>query len=165
MESPARKLLNLFISAIEGPADWVRENIVEPNRGEKYYWYHRKFPRVVPIDECYTDDYVCIYEANLEFLRNRRVETEILRILKSRVYDCIYWNKGKHGSGGVYYCQDLQDQYEKAELNYFIKYGDLSFAANVGHVFMKQKHRMIFERRKALKEQQEKAQEDNASDL
>lgn len=46
------------------------EKIVEPNR-KVYPWYHQKFRRVPTIDECYTDDYVCIYEANVQYQKDR----------------------------------------------------------------------------------------------
>ena len=42
-----------------GPVYWLREKVVEPLKGESYPWYHRRYPRVPSIDECYTDDLVC----------------------------------------------------------------------------------------------------------
>ena len=48
-----------------GPVYWLREKVVEPLKGESYPWYHRRYPRVPSIDECYTDDLVCRWLALL----------------------------------------------------------------------------------------------------
>ena len=41
------------------PVYWFREKVVEPMRGEPQAWYHRKYPRVTGIEDCYTEDVVC----------------------------------------------------------------------------------------------------------
>ena len=51
-----RRFLNTILN---GPARWFRENIVEPNQGPEYPYYHRRYRRVPTIDECYTHDYAC----------------------------------------------------------------------------------------------------------
>ena len=61
---------------------------MEPNRKE-YNWYHQQFRRVPTIDECYTDDVVCIYEADQQFKRDRLVDSQILNILRLRMDDCV----------------------------------------------------------------------------
>ena len=48
------------------------EKIVEPNR-PSYAWYHQKFQRVPGIETCQLDDYVCRFEANVQFLRDKLV--------------------------------------------------------------------------------------------
>jgi len=40
-----------------------------------------------------------------------------------------------------------QDKFYEAQLNYYIKYGDLGYSTRVEDAFMKQKHRMVWERR------------------
>lgn len=44
-------------------------------------------------------------------------------------------------------CKDVLAQYEEATANWFTKYGDLGGYHNVKTAYMKQKHRMIWERR------------------
>lgn len=44
-------------------------------------------------------------------------------------------------------CAKLIEDYEEAELNWFIKYGELGWGADAADCYMKQKHRMIWERR------------------
>lgn len=46
------------------------EKVVEPNQ-QQYPWYHRRFRRVPTIDQCYTDDPVCYFEADMQYRRDR----------------------------------------------------------------------------------------------
>ena len=41
----------------------------------------------------------------------------------------------------------VQDEYNRAQLNFYIKYGDMGASAKSRSALMKQKHRMIWERR------------------
>ncbi|XP_022670962.1 NADH dehydrogenase [ubiquinone] 1 beta subcomplex subunit 10-like [Varroa jacobsoni] len=143
----------VFHNTMVKPVIWIRENIVEPNR-PKYYWYHRKFPRVPEIDECYEDDYPCIFEADQQFKRDFKVETEIVRILRRRLSDCIAHEQPDH----LERCAKVRTDFEEAELNWFIKYGDLGYRINARDAYYKQKHRLVFERRKREQEERERQQ-------
>ncbi|KAH6942335.1 hypothetical protein HPB50_003921 [Hyalomma asiaticum] len=138
-------------AAFDTPVTWVRENIVLPNRRVQpdYVWYHRKYRRVPTIDECYTDDMMCKFEANEQYKRDREVDARIITILGRRRDDCVTYNVNEPDK-----CDLLVKQFREAELNWFIKYGDLSHHTNVINAFMKQKHRLIAERRRALKAQE-----------
>merc|ERR1712080_526946 len=57
-------------------------------------WYHRSYARVPTIDECYVDDVICRTEAHEQFRRDWLVEQEILAILRSRMNDCFFYEKG-----------------------------------------------------------------------
>ena len=63
IESYLRLTVTMLCRALDtfvfGPVYWLREKVVEPLKGESYPWYHRRYPRVPSIDECYTDDLVC----------------------------------------------------------------------------------------------------------
>lgn len=150
--SPALRVARFFADLVRTPAHWVRENIVEPNKGPKYYWYHRKYGRMLPIDECYADDYACIYEANLEYRRIMLVDKLTLELVRTRRDNCIYWWQTTKAKPYVPFdeCKTEIDTYQREEDNFFIKYGDLHFGTSVIHAYNKQKHRMIMERRKAL---------------
>jgi hypothetical protein len=129
---------------VRTPVNWIRENVVEPNRGPKYYWYHKKYPRALPIDECYIDDYPCMYEAHLEYERTRKVDRATLDILRFRRDNCWYWNQTKTGEMAMSdACKDISETYDREETNYHMKYGDLHFHASVIHAYNKQKHMMI----------------------
>ncbi|KAG8230018.1 hypothetical protein J437_LFUL008459 [Ladona fulva] len=140
--NPLGRFINAVSATLDAPVVWFRERIVEPNR-QSYPWYHQKFRRVPTIDECYTDDYVCQMEANLQFKRDRLVDNDILHILRLRFEDCVLYE----GPESKEKCKGLYDEYQKAAENWFIKYGDLGAYGGARDAYMKQKHRMIWERR------------------
>ncbi|GLV40758.1 NADH dehydrogenase (ubiquinone) PDSW subunit [Carabus blaptoides fortunei] len=136
------RFFNCVNDVIEKPVTWFRESIVEPNR-KVYPWYHQQFRRVPTIDQCYTDDVTCYFEANVQFKRDKQVDNEILSILRQRFEDCVLYEAPDH----LKKCRPLLDQYEEATANWFTKYGDLGAYGDVRAAYMKQKHRMIWERR------------------
>ncbi|XP_063990726.1 NADH dehydrogenase [ubiquinone] 1 beta subcomplex subunit 10 [Diachasmimorpha longicaudata] len=127
---------------LEAPVVWFREKIMLPNR-QHYPWYHRKFRRVPTMDECYTDDLVCHYEANCQYDRDKLVDDEILNILRSRYEDCCMYNPEDREVA----CDHLYKIYEDAAAEWTAQHADLGPHPNVRDVLMKQKHRLIWERR------------------
>lgn len=144
---------NRWIETVRAPVHWLREKVLE-YKGPKYYWYHKKFNRVLPIDECYHDDRACFYEANLEYRRNYLVDRQTLNILLSRYQNCTYWNiQNKGYRGGMVVeeeCEPYRQKYLEEEINFYIKYGELKAFSSVIDAFTKQKYRMIMERRVKL---------------
>uniref|UniRef100_A0A481SX45 NADH dehydrogenase [ubiquinone] 1 beta subcomplex subunit 10 n=1 Tax=Aphelinus abdominalis TaxID=297830 RepID=A0A481SX45_9HYME len=141
--NPLIRFVNSMYSLIDGPVTFFREKIVEPNQ-EKYPYYHQKFRRVAGIDECYTDDYVCKFEAQHQFLRDRSVDCEILSILRQRYEHC---NTEDLNNRGEEKCEAIYEVYKDAAGAWFAKYGDLGPMPDVLFAFTKQQHRMIWERR------------------
>lgn len=138
------KFIFSVFKVLDAPVTYFKENIVTPlHNRNKHYYYHRRFNRVPTIDECEVDEPLCIFEANEQFRRDRSVDANILKILRRRKTECMMYN----GPNAPQKCQKVTEDYEKASTNWFIKYGDLGAAATVVHAFMKQKHRMIWERR------------------
>ncbi|CAH0564955.1 unnamed protein product [Brassicogethes aeneus] len=145
-EAKPRNIVESFFTSVgnilESPVIWVREKIVEPNQ-KQYPWYHQKFRRVPTIDQCYEDDIVCQFEADAQYRRDKQVDSEVLTILRERFEDCALYEAPDH----LEKCTPLLKQYEDATTNWFIKYGDLGAYHNAKTAFMKQKHRMVWERR------------------
>lgn len=147
--STARRAFDVYINTLFGvidkPVTMFREKFVEPIQSKnKTYYYHRKFRRVPTIDTCDTDDVVCIYEADEQFKRDKEVDSAILKILRHRRVECEMY----YGFHDFYEkCGKAIKDYEDAETNWFIKYGDLRPSARAKEAYMKQKHRMIWERR------------------
>jgi len=138
-----RGFAKLF-SVLDGPVTAFREKFVEPNQSKnKQYYYHRRYRRVPTIDECLVNDSVCIYEANEQYRRDRHVDDEILAILRQRRLECEHY----HGHDAGKYCKKVTDDYLQSEANWFAKYGDLGGKVDVRNAYMKQKHRMLWERR------------------
>lgn len=147
MDTDSQNAFQRFMKTIyyllDTPVEYVREKIVVPNQ-QKYPWYHQQFRRVPTIDECYELDMVCRWEAQKQYERDRLVEEEIVSILRQRYEDCA-WYYGYHDKDK--FCKDLYDTYQDATTAWFIKYGDLGVIGGAFDAFMKQKHRMIWERR------------------
>ncbi|ESO05590.1 hypothetical protein HELRODRAFT_77448 [Helobdella robusta] len=143
-EPPFRTFIRSIGSIVDVPVTYFRESILDPIRSKnKHYYYHRRYRRVPTIDECDINDSICYYEANEQFKRDKNVDDEILAILRQRRIECeIYYEHQapKH-------CEQLKKDYFEAEANWFTKYGDLGFRMDVREAYMKQKHRMIWERR------------------
>ncbi|KHN76737.1 NADH dehydrogenase [ubiquinone] 1 beta subcomplex subunit 10 [Toxocara canis] len=129
--------------AFDYPATWFREKVVEPlHDRHRLPYYHRKLNRVPEIDECGVNDKGCYYEANEQFRLDKMVDGYILQILRGRVERCVNFNTPNYSP-----CAQVIEDLEESELNFFIKYGELGSEADVRDAYMKQKHRMIWERR------------------
>ncbi|CAD5113018.1 DgyrCDS2220 [Dimorphilus gyrociliatus] len=141
------KAIYYIFNIIEKPAKVFREKIVEPMRSEERpKYYHRRYQRVPDVGECRVGDQVCIHEANEQFKRDRQVDANILNILHERQLECEFYY-GPYTPDANEKCKHLREQWEVAAGNFFTKYGDLGMTGSVVDAFMKQKHRMIWERR------------------
>ncbi|KAF5282482.1 hypothetical protein FQR65_LT14291 [Abscondita terminalis] len=129
-----------FFAVFDAPATFIKEKIVQPNQ-QVYPWYHQKFRRVPTIDQCYMDDPICYFEADMQYRRDRMVDSEILSILRQRFEDCVVYEAPDH----VERCKGILDQYIEGTTNWFTKYGDLGAYHNVRTAYMKQKHRIAWE--------------------
>lgn len=136
------RFMNAVHDVLDTPVTFVREKLVVPNQ-QQYPYYHQKFRRVPTIDECYTDDEVCIFEANAQYQRDKLVDDQILGILRKRYEQCV-WD---HGEDRDHFCMDIYKEYTNASDAWFMKYGEMGVHMNVKSAYMKQKHRMIWERR------------------
>lgn len=92
------------------------ESVVEPLQQRPPY-YHMVFRRVPTIDQCYTDDLPCQYEAHEQYKRDRLVETKMVSILRKRYEDCLFY----YGHDEAQKCFPLREEYRENELNWFIK--------------------------------------------
>jgi len=152
LDSPWTQFARRFIDrTLFAVPRYIHDNLVVPNQKD-YPYYHRQYRRVPTVDQCYTHDTICEYEADMQFLRDRKVETQIITILGNRWQDCIMDNMQPFPDKATFHdpdnpCLPLRDEYNRAQLNFYIKYGDMGASAKSRSALMKQKHRMIWERR------------------
>ncbi|XP_033740243.1 NADH dehydrogenase [ubiquinone] 1 beta subcomplex subunit 10-like [Pecten maximus] len=134
----------VFALLLDTPTTFIKES-VDKIRGEKKTvpYYHRRFNRVPTIDECYTDDELCRFEANQQFKRDRQVDNDILYILRKRWLRCVLSDIQNRNTT----CKSVKDTFDNTRDEWMIKYGHLPVYYDVVNVFMKQKHRLINERR------------------
>lgn len=162
---PSLWLGRYLLDFIRKPAHWIRENVVEPNRGPKYYWYHKKFKRALPVDECYLDDLACLYEADVEYKRNMMIDRATVDMLIMRRDRCWFWHSQRKGGmmkiPAKEECDEIAMAAKEAQEIYDIKYGEQHFDHTVTHAYNRQKVRMIAERRR---EEARKYKEGSESD-
>lgn len=79
----------------------------------------------------------------LQYQRDIKVENAIVAHLRDRVTFCTAYYKDEWAKR----CKKVIDDYIDTQDNYFIKYGELGCYTTVIDAYMKQKHRMIWERR------------------
>lgn len=144
-------LSHAFKRIIDAPVTWITESWITPLHDKyKLPYYHRRLSRVPDIDQCKVTDTACVQEANFQYRLDLDVDKAILDILMTRQQECLI-HYGKHMSGwagqSIAPCIPLMEDYQEAELNFFIKYGELGVRGDVRHALAKQKHRMIWERR------------------
>ncbi|XP_060576372.1 NADH dehydrogenase [ubiquinone] 1 beta subcomplex subunit 10-like [Ruditapes philippinarum] len=130
---------------LKKPVKFIREKFVLPFRSkDPPVYYHRRFERVPTIDQCEVDDPLCRYEANIQFIRDKQVDSAIIKILRRRLTECrAYWNEDAELK-----CQKEHSLFVDNLQNWFVKYGEMGFNVDVVSAYMKQKHRMIWLRRK-----------------
>ncbi len=127
------RFIGSLFNIVDKPVTWFREKIVVPaNEKNKHYYYHRRFRRVPTIDECYTDDEMCIFEANEQFKRDKAVDNEILRILRQRKIECEIY----HGPDAPKRCEKVTEDYFESAGNWFEKYGDLGVSGEIFFVIV-----------------------------
>lgn len=131
--------------SFDKPVTWFRKTVSEPLQDKyKRPYYQRHLSRVPEIDTCPVNDQACIWEANEQFRLDRGIDHQIVSILKYQFERCAI----QHGkTTGISKCTKALEEYEDADLNYFIKYGEMALSADVRDAYMKQKHRLVWERR------------------
>ncbi|XP_013420178.1 NADH dehydrogenase [ubiquinone] 1 beta subcomplex subunit 10 [Lingula anatina] len=136
-----------FFDIMTRPAYWAKAKMDSMQENHKNVYYHRKYNRVPTIDQCRVGDEICMYEANQQFKRDFLVDKEKMTLLRRRVKQCAINNEFKEEVMLFESCKEIEDLYKNALLAYSIKYGELGAYPTAKSCYMKQKHRMIWERR------------------
>ncbi|XP_060642508.2 NADH dehydrogenase [ubiquinone] 1 beta subcomplex subunit 10 [Anolis sagrei] len=143
--NPLDFIETVFYYAVDRPVSLWREWIERQHAKNRIYYYHQKFPRIPDLTQCLEDDYVCFYEAEMQWKRDFLVDQEIVKIIQERLGAC----KQREGTSHLENCATELQQFKEVAQAYRDRYGELGAHGNARTCLMKQKHRMIAERKAA----------------
>ncbi|XP_072298312.1 NADH dehydrogenase [ubiquinone] 1 beta subcomplex subunit 10 [Eucyclogobius newberryi] len=139
LPNPAIILSKLFYYSVDLPVTTVRGVVDGIRSNNQSVYYHQKFRRVPDLTECEEGDYLCYYEAEMQWRKDYKVDQEILKIVQERMRAC-------HQREGYSYQQNCAkeiQQFNEVTRDFQSRYGDLGAYASGRKCLMKQKQRMM----------------------
>ncbi|NP_001290875.1 NADH dehydrogenase [ubiquinone] 1 beta subcomplex subunit 10 [Esox lucius] len=145
LPNPALILTKLFYYSVDLPVTTFKELVDGIQSGNKQKYYHQKFRRVPDLTECTEGDYLCYYEAEMQWRRDYKVDQEIVKVVQERLRAC----QQREGASYQQNCANEIQQFSEVAKAYQSRYGDLGAYASSRKCLMKQKERMMAANAKA----------------
>ncbi|XP_077474947.1 NADH dehydrogenase [ubiquinone] 1 beta subcomplex subunit 10 [Stigmatopora argus] len=139
LPNPATILTQLFYYSVDLPVTKFREVIESFQAKNKPVYYHQKFRRVPDLIQCEHGDYLCYYEAEMQWRRDYKVDQEIVKVIQERMRAC----QQREGHSYQQNCTKEIEQFNEVTKSYTSRYADLGAYASSRKCLMKQKERMI----------------------
>ncbi|XP_074552012.1 NADH dehydrogenase [ubiquinone] 1 beta subcomplex subunit 10 [Halichoeres trimaculatus] len=132
-------LTKVFIYTVDVPVSAFRGFVEYLRVKERPVYYHQQYRRVPYLTECEEGDYVCYYEAEMQWRRDFKVDQEIIKIVRERFQACLT----REGQSAKQNCDNEKRLLYETSGNYRSRYGDLGAYAGARQCLMKQKERMM----------------------
>ncbi|XP_051572888.1 NADH dehydrogenase [ubiquinone] 1 beta subcomplex subunit 10 [Myxocyprinus asiaticus] len=145
LPNPALILSKLFYYSVDLPVTTFRGVIEGIQGNKKSHYYHQVFRRVPELTECQEGDYLCYYEAEMQWRRDHKVDQEIVKVIQERLRAC----QQREGHSYKQKCGKELQQFNQVSKAFQSRYGDLGAYASARKCLMKQKERMMEEAQKA----------------
>ncbi|KAG7335019.1 hypothetical protein KOW79_001615 [Hemibagrus wyckioides] len=145
LPNPVLIASKIFYYSVDLPVTTFRNAIESLQPKSKTHYYHQKFRRVPELTECQEGDYVCYYEAEMQWRRDHKVDQEIVKIIEQRARAC----QQREGPSNKQNCAKELQQFNEVSRAYQSRYGDLGAYASARKCLMKQKERMMEQAQKA----------------
>ncbi|XP_073689683.1 NADH dehydrogenase [ubiquinone] 1 beta subcomplex subunit 10 [Garra rufa] len=145
LPNPTIILTKLFEYSVDLPVSAFRGIVEGIQGGKKSSYYHQKFRRVPELTQCREGDFVCYYEAEMQWRRDFKVDQEIVKVIQERLRAC----QQREGPSYKQNCYKELQQFNQVSSAFQSRYGDLGAYASSRKCLMKQKERMMAEQQKA----------------
>ncbi|XP_043089759.1 NADH dehydrogenase [ubiquinone] 1 beta subcomplex subunit 10 [Puntigrus tetrazona] len=145
LPNPAVILSNIFYYSVDVPVTAFRDFVDGIQSGRKSPYYHQKFRRVPELTQCKEGDFLCYYEAEMQWRRDFKVDQEIVRVIQDRLRAC----NQREGASYKQNCRDEISQFHSVSKSFQSRYGDLGAYGSARKCLMKQKERMMAEEQQA----------------
>ncbi|XP_041852308.1 NADH dehydrogenase [ubiquinone] 1 beta subcomplex subunit 10 [Melanotaenia boesemani] len=139
LPNPALILTKVFYYTVDLPVTTFRDAIDSIRSKNKPVYYHQKFRRVPDLTECKEEDYLCYYEAEMQWRRDYKVDQEIVKVIQERLRAC----QQREGASHMQNCAKEIQQFNEVTKNFQSRYEDLGAYASGRKCLMKQKERMM----------------------
>ncbi|XP_061567740.1 NADH dehydrogenase [ubiquinone] 1 beta subcomplex subunit 10 [Cololabis saira] len=139
LPNPALILSKAFYYAVDVPVTTFRDAVDSLRSNNKIVYYHQKFRRVPDLTDCVEGDYMCYYEAEMQWRRDYKVDQEIVKVIQERMRACHQ----REGASYQQNCSKEIQQFTQVSKNFQSRYGDLGAYASGMKCLMKQKERMM----------------------
>ncbi|AWP18860.1 putative NADH dehydrogenase [Scophthalmus maximus] len=139
LPNPALILSKLFYYSVDLPVTTFRGVVDSIRAQNRSVYYHQKFRRVPDLTECVHGDYLCYYEAEMQWRRDFKVDQEIVKVIQERMRAC----QQREGHSYEQNCSKEIEQFNEVSNSYMSRYGDLGAYSSGRKCLMKQKERMM----------------------